>query len=342
MENITCFEDEDSSRDGNISQRYTFNYLSSDDVAAILESFRKDSKVILSEYLWLFLFNDTNYFLQYLYGLLQWSDLDLEKSRLLFQSRRKYLSERNSVYLKFIVPEKEVIYSEYLPKVLHAVEKYNKRPACLLSSIFPDGVYYPLNYLIEGKTLGNIYFRGDSHLNWLGSVLLYQYIVRKLRNVSGIVIPKEIGFQELLPSLYGYDGDLFVQLHPEDKKILLNSWPDLQFQGNFEKGVKYTLPEATKRAKQVGLSEELRNCAFHRQTIVMEQEDPSLPTAVIFRDSTSEFIIDLLAQHFRRAVFIWYQGEVLQKILDWEKPDVVLHIMAERFVRSYPSRNPFA
>ena len=59
--------------------------------------------------------------------------------------------------------------------------------------------------------------------------------------------------------------------------------------------------------------------------------------AVIFRDLTLDFCHDLIAQHFSRTVFVWHQGLIYDEVLEAEKPDVVLHIMAERFATSYPS-----
>jgi len=77
---------------------------------------------------------------------------------------------------------------------------------------------------------------------------------------------------------------------------------------------------------------------FKREVLVFESGDESLPTAVIFRDSTSDFTHQLIAQHFRRSVFIWHEGGVLDEVIEREQPDFVLHIMAERFVSAYGSK----
>ena len=47
---------------------------------------------------------------------------------------------------------------------------------------------------------------------------------------------------------------------------------------------------------------------------------------------------DWLAEHFSRTVFVWHLGDVLQKVIEREQPDIVIQIMAERFVWTYPSR----
>lgn len=148
-------------------------------------------------------------------------------------------------------------------------------------------------------------------------------------------LPGPIPIRELNISIYGYDGDVFSQISSEDSARLNDQWQDVQFSGAFEYCIKYELAEKKRRAKKVALSRVLSEMEFSRELIVKEIDDPSLPTAVIFRDSTSDWMIDLLAEHFRRVVFVWHRGEVIQEILEDEKPDVVLHFMAERFVTAY-------
>jgi hypothetical protein len=50
-----------------------------------------------------------------------------------------------------------------------------------------------------------------------------------------------------------------------------------------------------------------------------------------------DFVHELLAQHFSRIVFVWREGAVFEEIIRFEQPNVVVHMMAERFVSRYPS-----
>src|SRR5205085_10165431 len=77
-----------------------------------------------------------------------------------------------------------------------------------------------------------------------------------------------------------------------------------------------------------------------RETIIYENENKTLPSAVIFRDSTLDFAHEYIAQHFSRVVFVWYLGQVVQPVLDRENPQIVLQIMAERFINHYPQHQP--
>ena len=72
-----------------------------------------------------------------------------------------------------------------------------------------------------------------------------------------------------------------------------------------------------------------------RPLIVTETSNPKLPTAVIYRDSFSTHLIPFLARHFRKAYFIWNSDPNLY-VFDFVKPDVGLHIKAERFILNQP------
>jgi hypothetical protein len=75
---------------------------------------------------------------------------------------------------------------------------------------------------------------------------------------------------------------------------------------------------------------------FSRPTLVYENIDKDLPMA--FRDSTCQFMVPWIAEYFSRSFFIWDQGNVISEVIERERPDFVIQIMAERFIWNYPSR----
>ena len=58
---------------------------------------------------------------------------------------------------------------------------------------------------------------------------------------------------------------------------------------------------------------------------------PSLPEAVIFRDSFIDFMMPFLQEHFKKSVFIFdnWQYKYIDKIIDTEKPDIVITFVFE-------------
>ena len=333
--NISINHDNKTSNINNalLSGRYCIFNISLDVINQI-ESYRAGFKGMLSEFGWVFLINDSNRFMDYLYGVKVLTTSQIQKASQILLQRRDQCACKGINYFKFIIPEKSVVYAEYLPKTLHILKQSNERPALLISEACPDFVSYLADYLIDAKSYGPLYFRGDSHPNWLGSYLIYQTVIKKLESSIKNLSPP-IHLASLIPSICGYDGDLFNQMSPSDSALLNNQWLDIQCSNIFEYGIKYEFPLDRRRAKAIVASDLLATVEFSREFIIKEIEDSSLPSAVIFHDSTALFMIDLLAEHFRRVVFVWHHGEVIKDIIDAEQPDVVIHFMAERFVTAY-------
>lgn len=310
-----------------------------------IEAVCAPGKAMLSEYGWVFLVNDTNQFLQYQFGVQRWTDEELNRAVSVLRTRDMVLGDRGVSYLKFVVPEKSVIYREYLPKRLANEETDDRRPALLLAGSGLPYFHYLEDFLVDAKSYGQLYFRGDSHPNWIGAYFCYVYIVEKMNRVfasKGKKTLNPLPLASLKPELAVFDGDLSVQLNDDFKSNLKWEWGLTRHQSGFESLVRYSLQDETAKARIQQIDDEYLSAEKERKTIRMTNQDAELPRAVIFRDSTTDFLIDLLAQHFSNSVFVWRDGLVFDDVVEKEQPDVVLHIMAERFLRSYPKTVAFA
>jgi hypothetical protein len=277
--------------------------------------------------------------------LQNWGAEELSRSRQILETREALLNERGVIYQKFAIPEKSVIYREYLPKRLHDLPLSRQRPATMLADAAVASFHYLDEFLIDAKSYGHLYFRGDSHTNWLGAYFVYLYIAEKMNRVlasSGRRTVNPVPLSTLKPELASFDGDLSVQLNAEFKSNLEWEWGVAQPKGGFESLVRFALPRSEMRATQTETPPEYRAVEGERKTIYMTHADGDLPRAVVFRDSTSDYITDLLGQHFSQSVFIWKEGLVFKDVIEREKPDIVLHIMAERFLGAYPRTVSFS
>ena len=63
--------------------------------------------------------------------------------------------------------------------------------------------------------------------------------------------------------------------------------------------------------------------------------DAELPRAVLVGDECCLALIPWLAEHFRRFVFLWTHELPLEAI-ELEMPDVVIHVVSERFLVHTP------
>jgi len=69
-------------------------------------------------------------------------------------------------------------------------------------------------------------------------------------------------------------------------------------------------------------------------TLITEVDDPSLPRAVVFRDSFVSRLVPFLSEHFSRAVYLW-QNDFDPDVVVREHPDVVIQEIVGRHLYSF-------
>lgn len=325
-----------------LSRTHQLYQLTAEDPISAVERSIAPGKSLLSEYGWVFLANDTNNFLKVAFGNNRWSTEDAEMAAATIHDRAAKLKEMGARYFKFIIPEKSIVYQEYLPRVFSTIALDPNRPALRLQQSCPELVAYLADYLTDAKSYGQVYFRGDTHTNWLGAWLVYCYIIRWLSKLGIVNYDELLAFNNLLPTIASYDGDLSVQISPELRKEFDSRLGFTTSTFGFELAIRLDIPDSARRARLVEVPAQFSEWFTTRETLAYERADKKGLKAVIFRDSTMDFCHDLLAQHFSRSVFIWHQGLVYEEVIREEQPDIVLHVMAERFVTQYTSFPPVA
>lgn len=268
---------------------------------------------------WLFLTADSNDQMAQQFGFQVWTDEDAGYANKIIDDRTSMLPG----YKKFIIPEKSVAYREYLPEPIRSWQDNGQRPALRL-----EKAHYLLSSIQAAKPLGPLYFRGDTHPNWMGSYVLYRSMCYELE-----ITPLRL--RDFTHTLAGFDGDLYGHMTDDERKDFF----DRVDRPPFTLDATPLLAVASPKARHIG---DGGYSQFSRETLVYEQDDQSLPKAVIFRDSTCQFMTEWFAEHFSRSIFVWHRGDVLQEVLDREQPDIVFQIMAERFVWTYPNRTAIA
>ncbi len=320
------------------SSRVTFYNTGSMDFLTYVKRLTNPSKAMLSEYGWVYLINDSSDFLDYCYGKMAWSTESREKAIATMQRRHKRLADRGVTYLKFMVPEKPIVYPEYLPKIFADHEISEDRPAVHLAEACGAFVSYPVAVLKDSRSYGLTYFRGDSHTNWLGAFFVYQHIIERLNTAlesRDFARRNPFPLSAFNPQIASYAGDLFVQLDKEALGTFNGAWRPLKLDDKLEYLIRYTLADANRKAVRQPVEDELLALLGDRETFRYTHPNKKLPKAVIFRDSTADYLVDVLAEHFSESLFIWHKGHVYEDVIEREKPDVVLHLMAERFVVQY-------
>ncbi|MEM6565665.1 MAG: sulfotransferase [Pseudomonadota bacterium] len=325
------------------SSRCTLYGVSEGDIVAYAETSCAPNKAMLSEHGWVYLTNDSSDYMQYLFGGQAWTESEANNAVTTLTDRHNTLAGRGILYRKFVIPEKAAVYPEYLPKVFEPLPIPRGRPAQIAEDATVPGYSYVADILKDAKSRGLVYFKGDSHTSWFGAYFVYNHIIESLN--AGLHPNQRkppIPLSKLTPSMVGYAGDIATQLSAEHKAVVDGVWKQLSLGNIYEHLVRYELAPKDRNAQAVERNPEYDAYLGERPRFMFSHPNKKLPKAIIFRDSTSDWLVDLLAEHFSESLFIWHKGQVYEDLIEREKPDVVLHIMAERFFTQYKVFPPFA
>lgn len=217
--------------------------------------------------------------------------------------RARWLEERGIHYLFTVAPNKHSIYPEHLPAKLTAVDlptRYQQLLASLRTQteVTVVDLHQPL---IAAKSQAQIYERTGSHWNARGAYVAYGEIFGQLaRWFPGL---EKIPFSRIRMERRG-SADLAHML-----------------------GLEEILHE--RRSKPVGGVKYAGARIRRNETLVTEQDDPTLPRAVIFHDSFFVSLAPYLSEHFSYAVYQWrarFDGELVLRV----QPDIVIEERVER------------
>jgi len=250
---------------------------------------------------------------------------ELAKWTSVMQARHDWLAARNIRFLLVIVPDKHIVYPDYLPEAVHralgpfrmdqladhlrqhsTVEVLNVRPA-----------------LEEARKTERIYHKTDSHWNDRGALVGYQEIMNRV--AAWFPNTKPLDRSAFTPvTQVGPGWDLTEMLGLQD----VISEEDLSLE-----------PRNPRKARVVRPPAEVRTKHWNDGLIITEVDDPSLPRLVMLRDSFTSALVPFLAEHFRRAVFYWRSDFDTDTILE-EHADVVIMEFGGRTFYRLAAFNP--
>lgn len=172
------------------------------------------------------------------------------------------------------------------------------------------------NTLINAREIEaqDIYYKRDSHWNFLGAFYAYQEIAKE------VSVTQDIG-----PIL---TRDHFVWHNSISKEADLTSL--LLINERYPRAEVVPVPvngyNAVEVPSQVYMGHESPN-----QVITRVNENDTLPVMMMNRDSFTNYLIPFLSEHFSKSVYLWtpvFDAEAVKQ----ERPDVFITEMMERFV----------
>ncbi len=224
---------------------------------------------------------------------------------------QQYLKERGSDFILLICPNKENVYSEYMPDSILRKQGQSNTEQFIerLRQTTDIKVIYPLEELIKAKKHGVLYQKYDTHWNAQGAYEASKAALQAL--------------EKDMPSL-----ELLTKRKQESKgsSAKLGKGYDLAKLA----GINYILEEPY-RFDLVGYSDIKPKVvpSADRETR-MFAESLAEGKLMMIRDSFGEDMMPILASQYRESVFLLYYFFDLSWI-DREKPDVFIYEIQERY-----------
>jgi hypothetical protein len=249
-------------------------------------------------------------------GVDLYSPEELAKAKEVLTRRRDWLAARGISFLVVVPPNKNAIYGEFMPRGFHKlapITRLDQLSQALREAGIPFLDLRPA--LLEAKAVRRAYWKTDSHWNGWGAFMGSRAIVEALSRIFPAMKP----------------------LRPEDYRVSESVKPGgdltamLLLEGIVPEQAIDMVPLSPGRSRPA-LAKGYANPATlsGRDMVIRETDDPSLPKAVIFRDSFSSAAWPFLAERFRRSVFLW-EHRFKPDIVLAEKPDVVIYEVVERY-----------
>jgi hypothetical protein len=230
---------------------------------------------------------------------------------------RDWSQARGVAYVFIVAPDKHVIYADEMPDTIARVGDLSRADQ-LFTTLQDTGLAVDLRAeLFDAKTRERVYQQTDTHWNDRGALVAYQRIITAVRaRVPGT------------PPAWSRDD-----FAPVDRTVEGLDLAGMMGLTRVLREVDMTLvPRRPRRARV--LEPEGARPTDEEGWLVTEIDDPSLPRAVIFRDSFASRLVPFLSEHFSRAVYLW-QNDFDADIVSKEHPDVVIQQIVGRHLYNF-------
>ncbi|MFC2100995.1 hypothetical protein ACFLRZ_04110 [Bacteroidota bacterium] len=236
----------------------------------------------------------------------------LERIRLNLLAKIAWFKAKGIKYYMLIPPNKNSIYSEFLPDHIRRVNSYSKLDQVIayLKNEKEIKIIDVRQVLKDAKKKQQVYYKPDIHWNQLGAYLGYYELFREISKDYPKLKPLE--FDELnIKKSKSNKGDISQMLVLND--IFLRDENEIVTPNN-------------NRIKDI-------NDDFYPSGTVIRSYESSMSglKLVMFRDSYGVPLIPLIQYHFDRSIFIWTYDLNIQ-IIEKEKPDIVIQEFMEWYL----------
>lgn len=248
-------------------------------------------------------------------------DVDLKQWTSVIQAKKNWFARQGIRYMFVLAPNKQSVYSEYLPAWMQRHAASVRRIDRLLEALrkHTDVEIVDLrDALLREKEREIVFFRTDSHWNWQGGYAAYRQVIDRLNG----------WFPEMRPLPKSRLNEIVREFRNGDLRMGLDGvlW---------EKETLW-IP-ADPCSKLVGT--EFDRYLYEKRCAISQWK------AIVLRDSFMDFVEPYLSEHFGDIVYIWKRwaedsGTEHRLYKEWIKklnPDIVIEERVERLVGQIPA-----
>jgi hypothetical protein len=230
---------------------------------------------------------------------------------------RDWLRARQIAYVFTIAPDKHVIYGDEMPTDLVRVGDLSRADQ-LFTALQDTGVAVDVRRAeFDAKSRERVYQQTDTHWNDRGALVAYQQIIAAVRARVPRTPPewKRSDFTDVDRTIEGLDLAGMMGLTRVLREVDMT-----------------LVPRRPRRARVI--EPPGAHPTDEEGRLVTEIDDPSLPRAVVFRDSFTSRLVPFLSEHFSRAVYLW-QNDFDATLVTQEHPDVVIQEIVGRHLYNF-------
>ena len=245
------------------------------------------------------------------------TDIALANWRAAIVRAHDWLRARGIAYVFIIAPDKHVIYGDEMPATLTRVGELSRADQ-LFTALQDTGLAVDVRSAeFDAKARERVYQRTDTHWNDRGALVAYQQIIGAVR-------------ARVPATPAAWTRDDFIAA---DRTVEGFDLAGMMGLTRVLREVDLTL--VPKRARRARVLEPAGAGAMDEVgRLVTEIDEPSLPRAVIFRDSFASRLAPFLSEHFSRAVYVW-QNDFDAALVEMEHPDVVIQEIVSRHLYNF-------
>jgi hypothetical protein len=247
---------------------------------------------------------------------------ELERWVAQMQADRDWLARRGIPFFIVLAPDKNTIYPEMIPQYPHppgTVTRADQVAARLKGTAIP--FIDPRAAIIAAKAQHpDIYPKGDSHWGPRAALIAYDMLMAELKPKFPTL--EQVRLDDFTSRQGGVPGDLLY---------LMGLHGDVPSRGEI---LTSTLPEHILRTEPVP---KLPGWGWPMTLRVTDRTQA--PRAVIFGDSFTDYVLGPMALYgmFRESVFTHHNlANFNFTLVDGFKPDLVVYVVAERYLKTIP------